>query len=143
MGCGEDAFDLGDDEIESIKQACKHAGIQVSAIGSPIGKSPLDEPNAIEERRLTRAFEIADHLEVSMVRVFSFYPPGNGQHDDIDKYIEPASARLTKMASRAAEYGKLLVLEKQKGIVGDTVDRCRRLLDNVASDRFRICVGSR
>ena len=72
-----------------------------------------------------------------MVRVFSFYPPRNGQHDDIDKYIEPASARLTKMASRAAEYGKLLVLENEKGIVGDTVERCRRLLDNVASDQLR------
>ena len=134
---GRNVLELSDEEVASIGVVCGQAGINVSAIGSPIGKSPLEEPELIERDRLDRAFAVADQLGVSMIRVFSYYPPEGVAKEDNDWLVDKASERLATLASRAVEAGKLLVLENEKGIVGDTVERCARLLDNVGGDHLR------
>jgi len=51
--------------------------VRVSAIGSPIGKIPLEAPLGRELDRMRRIADIAGELGTTIVRVFSFFiPPG-------------------------------------------------------------------
>ncbi len=130
---GKNVLDLSDEEVARIREECAAAGIEVTAIGSPVGKSPLSQPEAVEIKNLTRIFEIAHALGVDRVRVFSFYPDGAPAAAD----LAGASARLGRMAEKAGNAGIVLLLENEKGIVGDTIDRCAALLDGVASPHLR------
>ncbi len=134
---GKNVLDLSDDQVGSLSAACADANIQISAIGSPIGKSPLEEPDSIDGELLSRAIDIANRLSVTMIRVFSFYPPQHSVSMTEDELVENASARLRSMATRAASAGNILLLENEKGIVGDRIERCLRLLKNVDSASLR------
>lgn len=49
--------------------------IHVTAIGSPIGKVPIDSDFDEHLRRFERAIAIAHLFETAYIRIFSFYPP--------------------------------------------------------------------
>lgn len=131
---GKNVLHLDNNEVNAVAEACADQGITVSAIGSPVGKSPITQPLEQELANLERIFAIADLLDTRMVRVFSFYPP---EKQDAkwteDALVEESSQRLAKMTEAAANAGIQLVLENEHGIVGDTVARCRRLLEAVDS----------
>jgi sugar phosphate isomerase/epimerase len=117
---------------------CAEQGIVVSAIGSPVGKTPITEPLAKEITNLKRIFAIAGALGTRMVRVFSFYPPETPQPQWTEAaLVEEAVARLQAMTEAAKAAGIILVLENEHGIVGDTVARCTQLLDAVPSPNLR------
>ncbi|MCC6456637.1 MAG: sugar phosphate isomerase/epimerase [Caldilineaceae bacterium] len=134
---GKNVLHLDDGEVKAVARACTDQGIAVSAIGSPVGKSPITQPLAQELANLTRIFAIADALGTRLVRVFSFYPP---QQNEVawteEALVEEASARLAAMSEAASAAGIDLVLENEHGIVGDTVARCRQLMDVVNSPRL-------
>ncbi|HXF64678.1 MAG TPA: TIM barrel protein [Caldilineaceae bacterium] len=130
---GKNVLHLTDEEVQTIGQRCAAAGIAISAIGSPVGKSPLAQPPEIEQANLRRIFEIADRLGVRRVRVFSFYPPNTSSNAHYDQYVPDAAARLAWLTDMASSAGKLLLLENEKEIVGDTVARCHQLLTRVGS----------
>lgn len=129
---GKNVLDLSDAEVARLHDQCADAAIAVSAIGSPVGKSPLSQAEAVELDNLRRIFEIAHALDVKRVRVFSFYPDGSP-----DDALAEAAARLAHMADRAADADITLLLENEKGIVGDTIARCAALMDAVASPHLR------
>ena len=131
---GKNVLFLTDDEVNQIVSACANNGVAVSAIGSPVGKSPITQPLAQELANLKRIFAIADVLGTRMVRVFSFYPPEASEPAWSDAaLVEESAARLAAMTEAAAAAGIQLVLENEHGIVGDTVARCQRLLSAVQS----------
>lgn len=125
---------LTDEEVRRVAQQCEAEGIGISAIGSPVGKTPIAQPMAQELENLQRIFAIADMLGTRLVRVFSFYtpePPDPAWTEDA--LLTESINRLKAMSEAATSAGMQLVLENEHGIVGDTVAHCRQLLAAVNS----------
>lgn len=131
---GKNVLHLSDEEVAAVGKMCTEQGIAVSAIGSPVGKTPITQPFAQELANLKRIFAIADALGTRLVRVFSFYPPEVSEPVwTVEALLIEAVARLTAMSEAATAAGVQLVLENENGIVGDSVARCQWLLDAVPS----------
>src|SRR6201999_3018749 len=60
--------DLDDAQVARIRRALDGAGVAVSAIGSPIGKIPVDAPLAPELDRLRRSAHLAGGGDTSLGR---------------------------------------------------------------------------
>lgn len=130
---GKNVLTLSDAEAQQVKQECEQYGIGVSAIGSPIGKSPLIEPIDSVVANLERIIAIANIVGTRRVRIFSFYPPDISTNTHYDQHLPEAVARLTRLAAVAEAAGIQLLLENEKHIVGDTIERCHALLTQVNS----------
>ena len=113
---GKNIVDLTDGELREMAKKLADAGIGVSNIGSPVGKIPLDGDIAKECDRLDRALYAAEVLGAPYVRVFSFFE-SQGQRD---KVLD----RMAKFQRVAEGRGAALLHENEKGIYGDTDDRC-------------------
>jgi sugar phosphate isomerase/epimerase len=130
---GKNVLDLSADELARARSLLDARGMAVSAVASPIGKSSLELPRDFELERLERAVAAARMLGTPLIRIFSFYV-----HQD-----EAASARaevLTRMrllVERASDAGVVLVHENEKGIYGDTTERCLDLLAAIDSPALR------
>jgi sugar phosphate isomerase/epimerase len=132
---GKNVLHLSDEEAARVRELCDRWSIGVSAIGSPIGKSPIVEPIATELANLERIIAIGRTVGTDRIRVFSFYPPADAT--DIDELVPEATARLRALAEVAAAAGVTLYLENEKGIVGDTIARCQALLAGVNHPALR------
>lgn len=130
---GKNVLTLSNAEAERVKQECADHGIAVSAIGSPIGKSPLADPIANEVANLERVIAIGEIVGTRRVRIFSFYPPDTSTNAHYDQHLEAATTRLARLAEVAQAAGVQLLLENEKHIVGDTLARCHALLTSVNS----------
>lgn len=125
---GTNVLELDDSQVANLRDACSRHSIKVSCIGSPVGKSAIDEPIETVLADLSRILDIAETLSTGLVRVFSFYPPKGASQSD---YVGRSISRLTQMADMAAARGILLLLENEGGLVGDTPERCLALLEGV------------
>jgi sugar phosphate isomerase/epimerase len=76
---GVNVLDLSGDQLRRTRELLHERGFQVSAIGSPIGKSSLSEPRTFEQERLERALTVAERLDTRLIRIFSFYRTGAGK----------------------------------------------------------------
>jgi sugar phosphate isomerase/epimerase len=126
--------DLSDAELGRFRRALDDAGVQVSAIGSPIGKIPVEAPLGPELDRMRRIADLADGLGTRIVRVFSFFlKPGepHGQHR------EQVIDRMRALASIAEERGLVLAHENEKEIYGDRPEHCADLIAAVGSPALR------
>lgn len=131
---GQNVLDLSDDELARFKGAIDAAGIGVSAIGSPIGKIPISDPFPPHLVRFERALEAARFLGAPFVRVFSFYMPAG---DDPQAHATEVIARLAELTRRAEAADLTLLHENEKGIFGDTPQRCLQILQAIDSPRLR------
>ncbi|MGB0387735.1 MAG: sugar phosphate isomerase/epimerase family protein [Ardenticatenaceae bacterium] len=134
---GKNVLDMDDGEVALVKQICDEYGIAVSAIGSPIGKSPLLTPIEYELGNLRRISEIAKALGTNRIRVFSFYPPDRSSNAHYDMHLEEVIDRLTQLTELAAQEGMILLLENEKEIVGDTPERCYAIVSAIESPHLR------
>ncbi|MCB0115709.1 MAG: TIM barrel protein [Caldilineaceae bacterium] len=134
---GKNVLKLTDDEVARVGQMCADAGVTVSALGSPVGKSPLADPIENELGNLRRLIDIARALGTRTIRVFSFYPADISTNAHYDQHLDEAIAKLKALADLAAAEDMQLVLENEKDIVGDTVARCRAILAAVDSPSLR------
>lgn len=130
---GKNVLALSDAEAAQVKTECEQYGIAVSAIGSPIGKSPLVEPIEPVIANLERIIAIAAMVGTRRVRIFSFYPPDISTNAHYDQHVTEAVDRLKRLAAVAEAAGVQLLLENEKHIVGDTIARCHTLLTQVNS----------
>lgn len=121
------------DHIKKIKSLCAQHSIAVSCMGSPIGKSPIADPIDVESERLKTIGETAHQLGTGNIRLFSFYPQG----DVDDAATQLSIERLTILAEIAAENDLRLLLENEKGVVGDLPERCLQLMRAVESAHLR------
>ncbi len=134
---GKNVLDLDDAEAGQVASLAAKMGVRVSAIGSPIGKSPIDEPMEGELRKLDRILRTAAIVGTRRIRIFSYYPPDISTNAHYDDYVELAVERLAVLADHAAVDGCELLLENEKEIVGDTLDRCARMLDALQRPNLR------
>ncbi len=134
---GKNVLDLSDAEARAVRETCAANGIAVRCIGSPVGKSSIEEPEAMELDKLRRIFAVAEMAGTRLVRLFSYYPPTGSSSSESDYYLDEAVGRLRTCAALAEEEGFNLLLENEKELVGDTAARCAALLEAVASPRLR------
>ena len=126
--------DFTGEQLAAFRAVLDDTGVRVSAIGSPIGKIPLDAPLGPELDRMRRIADIARELGTSIVRVFSFFvPPGEPPQRHRAQVID----RMAALAEIAAERALVLAHENEKEIFGDTPDRCADLITSVDSPALR------
>jgi sugar phosphate isomerase/epimerase len=131
---GTNVLSLDRAELARAAALLRERGFAVSAIGSPIGKSALDQPRAFELERLEQAIAAAEALGTRLIRVFSFYiPPGEAA-----RYRDEVLGRMAALAVRAEQAGMTLVHENEKEIYGDTAERCQEILATVNSPALRM-----
>ena len=131
---GINVSDLPPEKVREVKEKLSAAGIQVSSIGSPIGKIGIDEPFQPHLEKLKRTLEIQKELGAPYLRMFSFYLPQGRPAGD---FRSPVLERLSTMAGEAARWDAVLLHENEKGIYGDTAPRCLDLMEQLSGDHFR------
>ena len=112
---GDNITDIEPGEAEAIKAKLDEAGIAVSALGTRYGKEGFDF------EAFKNTVEVADILEAEYIRIFSFYHGAK----------EERFANVKTMADYAARQGITCCHENEKGIYGDTPERCLELLEAV------------
>ncbi len=130
---GKNVLQLTPDEVKEIKAQASDAGIGFSAVGSPLGKFPLDGDFQEQIDGVKLALEFAAILEAPYIRMFSFHiPKGHSPND----YRSQVLDWLGKMIDEAEKTDIILAHENEKGIYGDTGERCEDLYENLKSDSF-------
>lgn len=122
---GMNISDLSPVQAADVHRKLELSGISVSAIGSPIGKIRITDPMDKHLDKLKNTCEVAAAVGTSRIRMFSFFVPG----DQIDETRNEVIDRMGQMLDVADEYGIELCHENEKGIWGDTPERCRELLE--------------
>ena len=125
---GINVLDLSDAQVARIKEILDAHGMGTAAIGSPIGKVPIDSPFDEHLQRFERAMTIAKALQTPFIRIFSFYPPAHRTSTNPVEYREEVIRRLQEMTARARANDLILLHENEKDIYGDTIARCVDLL---------------
>lgn len=124
--------DLDGSQCERASRLLNQAGIQVSAIASPVGKTLWNDGASDDLERFGRCLSVADQLGVRLVRVFSYYV--NGEYAPARDWV---LRRLEALASEAERRGTVLVLENENYLYGDRPTRCRDILKTIASPALR------
>ena len=132
---GKNISTLNDGEITLLKEKMTKAGIQISSIGSPIGKMKLEDDFDEHFAKFQRVVEIAKLLDTKYIRMFSFYHNGGDVWTEEER--RTVLARLRQMIDYAKEQDVVLLHENEKDIYGDTADRCADLMKELACDHFK------
>jgi L-ribulose-5-phosphate 3-epimerase len=129
---GKGIIDYTLTEVKATFQTLTEAGIAVSAVGSPIGKIPITEVFAPHLERFKKTIDVAHALNTAYIRMFSFYMPYQSEPGDTPaRYRDEVLNRWNQFISAARGSGLTLLHENEKGIYGDTADRCLDLLDSL------------
>jgi sugar phosphate isomerase/epimerase len=131
---------LSDDQIREFKRLLDGEGVGISAIGSPIGKVPIDAPFEPHLDKFKRALELCGVFGTRGVRVFSYYPPGNDPHFDPAHWPAHRAEVIRRMgvkAELAAASGVVLFHENEHRIYGDAPGRVADLLGAVNHPALR------
>jgi sugar phosphate isomerase/epimerase len=126
--------DLDDAQLARVRRQLAVAGVQVSAIGSPIGKIGIEAPFEPELDRLRRVADIAREFGTPLIRVFSFFIP---QAEDPRRYRARVIDRMAAFAALAEDRGLVLAHENEKQIYGDRPERCADIIESVDSPALR------
>ncbi|HEV2416001.1 MAG TPA: sugar phosphate isomerase/epimerase [Candidatus Dormibacteraeota bacterium] len=131
---GVNVVDMDGDMLTRAHRLLRDAGLTVSAVGSPVGKVSIEDEFDSELARLRAAMAAARRLGTKRIRIFSFFIPDGRYADFRDEVLR----RMSRFA-REAEGGELvLVHENESYIYGDNAERCRDLVESVASPALRI-----
>ncbi|HEX8341539.1 MAG TPA: sugar phosphate isomerase/epimerase family protein [Tepidisphaeraceae bacterium] len=128
-------FDVG---LKSeIKSKISDAGLGVVSIGSPIGKVAIDKPWQEHFDRFKTAVDMATFFESPLIRVFSYYPPGGEGKGDVKPHANEVFDRFRKKVEYIKDLPVTLVHENEKGIYGEKVAECVRLMSEINSPKLR------
>ena len=131
---GKNITELTPDEVAVVKEKLDAAGVQISSIGSPIGKIDITDDFAPHLETFRKLLKTAKTLNTRYIRMFSFYMPKDANPAD---YREKVFARLKVLVQEAEKADIVLLHENEKGIYGDTDLRCLDLMENLECDHFR------
>ena len=125
---GKKVLDLTEDELKILKEKFDKNNFSVSAIGSPIGKSPIEEDFNLSRAAFDKALKAAEILSAPYIRAFSFFIPKEG---DPMKWAEEVIYRLSELVKAAEQRGKHYVLENESNIFTDIISRCVYVFDRI------------
>jgi sugar phosphate isomerase/epimerase len=134
----KNVLDLAAADLDRFARILADAGVGVAAIGSPIGKSTVDQPPAFELDRLKRACEIAERFQCRYIRVFSFYPPEGKQITAFGKEVMERLASWVAYVAREHP-GLVLAHENESRIYGDLPERCVEICKRFSGSNFTAC----
>ncbi len=136
----QNVMQLAPESISRILDLQLEYGLQVSSIGSPIGKVKLIDvadgttnrfvPFAeYLEKDVRRACELANTFDSKLIRGFSFYHPrGTAPEDHLNQAID----QLGQIARVCNVQGLTFGLEVEANLIGQTGKLLKRLYDGVA-----------
>jgi len=128
-------LDLDDDQLDRAANTLAAHGLRTSSVGSPIGKIGIYDDFEAHLRRLDRALQVAARLTAPIVRIFSFWMP---EGDDPAIHRDEVLRRMAALCDRAAGSGVILVHENEKGIYGNTPQRCLDIVESLGSPGLRL-----
>lgn len=129
---------LSDDQVREFKKLIDGEGIGLSAVGSPIGKYPIDQPMGPHLDKFKRAVELCGVFGTPNIRVFSFYPPAGQPFDgNWAPYRGEVMSRMATLAETARTAGVKLFHENEHKIYGDSPERVADLMKTVNSPALR------
>ncbi|MDQ8041077.1 MULTISPECIES: sugar phosphate isomerase/epimerase family protein [Cellulosimicrobium] len=136
---GTNVLDLDDDQRGEVVRLLHRHDLRVSSIGSPVGKIAVDEDFDPHLDRMRHAARLAQELDAPYVRVFSFFVrPGTDPATVRDVVVR----RMRALAEVARTAGVVLVHENEKGIYGDTPERCLDVVESVGSEHLALAWDS-
>ena len=122
---GKSCADLTLAEAGEVKRRLDARSVRLSALGSPYGKAPIDQPFDGHLAAFRHGLALCQALGCQRIRMFSFFMP---EGTDPAAWRDEVLRRLEIMLREAEAAGILLVHENEKGIYGDTDGRCEDLL---------------
>jgi len=126
---GQNVTKLSLTKAKELRKQLEDRGLVVWSLGTPLGKTELGRDDfEAELDKLRYTLEVADVLGSSNIRMFSFYLPGS---EDPAVYRQQVLDRLGQMAEAARGSGVTLCHENEKGIYGDTPERCVDILTQI------------
>lgn len=125
---GNNISELTIEQAKKLKRQLNAKGIQVWSIGSPIGKIQITDAFEPHMQLFLHTLEIAQIMESSCIRLFSFYIPKNTKPSI---YREEVLQRLNEFSKAAEGSGVTLCHENEKDIYGDNAERCLEILKEV------------
>jgi len=121
---GENVSKITLEKAKEVRKKLDDNGLITWSIGSPIGKIKLDADFEAHLDTFRHTLEIAHILGAENLRLFSFYTKG----------FDPADCRgqvmdwMGRMLEVGKDSGINLCHENEKGIYGDTAERCLEIL---------------
>ncbi len=132
----ENIMNLNDSQLKEAKKILDDNNVEVSAIGSPIGKVKLDEPFEDHLEKVKHAIELAEFFDTKKIRMFSYYAPdGKNIFDYHDQVIE----RMLKKVELLKDIDIVMVLENEADIYGQSPEKAVELVEAVDSPKLRLC----
>lgn len=122
---GKNISDFTETDAKELKKILDDNGVSISSIGSPFGKIQITEDFEPHFEKFKRCVENACILGTDKIRMFSFYFTNGQSHE---QYRDEVFERLEKMCDYSKKSGVWCCHENEKGIYGDTVDRCYDIL---------------
>lgn len=132
---GTNIADLSDVEVKDLLEMMEKYNIKVSSIGSPVGKINITDDFEEHLEKYKRVLKITKALNSKYIRMFSFYMPENC---DYSQYRDDVIEKLKIMTELAKQEGIILLHENEKGIYGDTPERCLDIVNSVNSDNLKL-----
>ncbi len=120
-------LDIPPEELRAIKAELDKNGIKVNSLGSPIGKSPIDEPFEIHLDTFEKALSACEILDTKNMRMFSFFV----SEDELSEKREEVLSRMKTLVALAKERGIRLCHENESKIYGCMPEEVEDLLLNV------------
>lgn len=136
---GKNVIDMSGAELRAFKAKLDAGGIAVSAIGSPVGKTPIGDDFAAAKAALEKALDAAEILGAPYIRAFSFFIP---KESDPMQYADEVVKRLTVMTEAAAARKVQYALENESGIFTNIPERCLYVLERVPALRLAFDPGN-
>ncbi len=117
---------LSVEQAKEMKTEIDKEGMKVSSIGSGYGKINIKDDFEPHFEAFKNTVEVAKILEAKYIRMFSFY---FDEGDDFDVYRDEVIRRVKAFVDYADENGLVCCHENEKGIYGDTAERCLDVLE--------------
>lgn len=137
---GIDGKNISDISVTEFKEELlpklKRANLKVSSFGSPIGKISWNDQEVFEKQcaQLEILCQQAISADCPYIRMFSFFiNPEKITLEATQMIIE----KLTTFTEIAKSFNIILLHENEKGIFGDTGERCKTLFSQINSPNFR------
>ncbi len=113
------------EQAKAVKKILDEHGIGVSSVGSHFGKINIKDSFDEHFESFKQCVENANILGTENIRMFSFYID---EGEDYNSYRDEVFERLDKMAEYSRKNGIWCCHENEKGIFGDTDERCLDIL---------------
>jgi 3-dehydroshikimate dehydratase len=130
---------LSDAQLAEFQKLLTGEGMKLSAIGSPIGKVPINSPFEPHLDQFKRAIELCHRFGTPNIRVFSYYPPSDKPFDgNWSPYRDEVMQRMRVKAELAARENVKLYHENEHKIFGDSPERVLDLVKTVNHPALRL-----